>query len=135
MEIKICGKCKTEKPIDQFNKKRNKIQSNCKTCTRLQCKTHYQNNKKYYFDKAKKKRDELYAFVYSLKEVPCVDCNQCYPSYVMDFDHLENKEFLMATIAGYGSKNKILKEVAKCEVVCSNCHRIRTWKRKHNISL
>lgn len=48
----------------------------------------------------------------------------------MDFDHLGDKfKNVSAMIQeGFGIK-KILAEAAKCEVVCANCHRLRTWSR------
>jgi hypothetical protein len=49
----------------------------------------------------------------------------------MDFDHREGEE-KAGTIASQvcnWSWEKIKAEVAKCDVVCSNCHRIRTAKR------
>ncbi len=62
---------------------------------------------------------------------PCIDCKISYPYYVMDFDHVrgvkhKNVSELIATL----SKKKIDLEIAKCEIVCSNCHRIRTHMRK-----
>ena len=49
----------------------------------------------------------------------------------MDFDHVrgvkhKNVSELISTL----SKKKIDAEIAKCEIVCSNCHRIRTHIRK-----
>jgi lysyl-tRNA synthetase class I len=49
----------------------------------------------------------------------------------MDFDHVRGKKHknvmeLVPTL----SKKKIDEEIAKCEVVCSNCHRVRTHMRK-----
>jgi hypothetical protein len=65
------------------------------------------------------------------KGVPCSDCGQKYPPYVMDFDHKEahTKEFTIARVVAHG-RWALLVEMSKCDVVCSNCHRIRTHKRK-----
>ena len=63
-----------------------------------------------------------------LKAAPCTDCGVCYPPYVMDFDHLRDKRRLISRLRGVSTK-LLLSEVAKCELVCSNCHRIRTFKR------
>lgn len=65
------------------------------------------------------------------KGVPCVDCGQCYPPYVMDFHHRDPKEKLFA-ISQFGGCNRalFLAEIEKCDVICSNCHRIRTFKDK-----
>jgi hypothetical protein len=62
---------------------------------------------------------------------PCVDCRISYPYYVMDFDHVRGQKHanvmeLVSTL----SKKRIDLEIAKCEIVCSNCHRIRTHMRK-----
>jgi len=64
-------------------------------------------------------------------KTPCVDCGINYPYYVMDFDHVRGQKHanvmeLVSTL----SKKKIDEEIAKCEIVCSNCHRIRTHMRK-----
>lgn len=70
------------------------------------------------------------AFVQSLKNKPCADCNKSYPHYVMDFDHVTGKTFTLSS-PGRRSNKTILKEVEKCELVCSNCHRIRTFERRN----
>jgi hypothetical protein len=68
------------------------------------------------------------------KSVPCADCGQCFPFYIMDFDHRpgEVKAFAVANVAGQTriSAARIQAEIAKCDVVCANCHRIRTWRRR-----
>lgn len=69
--------------------------------------------------------------VRKLKSVPCMDCGQRYPYYVMDFDHREDKEFTISKRRAY-SIEKLLAEIAKCDVVCSNCHRIRTFNRNQS---
>lgn len=63
------------------------------------------------------------------KNVPCMDCGIRYPSYVMDFDHRDpsTKRFSIGRqVASYGI-DALRAEIAKCDVVCANCHRIRTY--------
>jgi hypothetical protein len=61
----------------------------------------------------------------------CADCGENYPYWILEFDHLNNKSF---TIAKYKDHSicleKIKKEIEKCEVVCSNCHKNRTFNRR-----
>ena len=48
----------------------------------------------------------------------------------MDFDHLGSKKQTIARLANSEASIKTIKqEIAKCELVCSNCHRLRTWQR------
>lgn len=67
-----------------------------------------------------------------LREHPCVDCGEADP-VVLDFDHLpgfeKRFEIARAVNASTRSWSSILTEIAKCEVVCANCHRRRTAMR------
>lgn len=69
------------------------------------------------------------------KAVPCADCGGTFPPVVMDFDHLpgHEKAFAISRIKGSSSLKRLLDEIAKCEVVCSNCHRIRTFSRRQHL--
>ena len=72
------------------------------------------------------------ALVDELKSAPCMDCAGQYPSEAMDWDHrlAETKLYdVGAMVGGRYSWDKIQAEIAKCDLVCSNCHRIRTKKR------
>lgn len=64
-----------------------------------------------------------------IKDVPCADCGQKYPHYVMDFDHVSGEKCFTMGHARCLSIERLLEEVEKCEVVCSNCHRERTFRR------
>lgn len=81
-----------------------------------------------------KQKAHLAKYIREYKERhACADCKISYPYYVMDFDHVRGKKHanvmeLIPTL----SKKKIDEEIAKCEVVCSNCHRARTHTRKIN---
>jgi hypothetical protein len=50
----------------------------------------------------------------------------------MDFDHLDSKtkKWNLSQWTRFANKELLLEEISKCEVVCSNCHRIRTYNRK-----
>ncbi len=99
---------------------------------RREChKRYYLRNKQLYREKNIRRRKELIDFVISLKQKPCMDCEIQYPYYAMDFDH-RNKKTKLTTISrminfhSY-SKEKIRKEIEKCDLVCAHCHRIRTY--------
>jgi len=70
-------------------------------------------------------------FLLGLRQHACVDCSQRLPPYVMEFDHRnpDEKRFLVAR-SWSRTKAGILDEAAKCDVVCPNCHRERTFHRR-----
>ncbi len=50
---------------------------------------------------------------------------------VLDFHHRRDKKFDIASYSRYVlSIKKIDEEISKCELVCANCHRIRTHTKK-----
>lgn len=78
---------------------------------------------------AARRRAKILAVVNEAKNKPCVDCGIKYPPYVMDFDHLSDKEFSIGAVKYSLSMKRLTEEISKCEVVCSNCHRERTHSR------
>ena len=72
------------------------------------------------------------------KNVPCMDCNTIFPFIAMDFDHRpgEVKSFTISVKGCWKATSErieeIEKEISKCDLVCSNCHRIRTWNRSNS---
>lgn len=135
--MKICTKCNKEKDLESFSKKVGELggrQPYCKDCAKAYKDNHYQANKKKYLFKNSEYALKRTEFINSLKVgKPCADCGDFFPPYVMDFDHLGEKEFLIARMRNH-SFESILKEVKKCELVCSNCHRERTHKRSIALS-
>ncbi len=63
------------------------------------------------------------------KNVPCADCGEKYPPCVMDFDHrrAEEKNFSIGPSVTNKGFSEIMAEIEKCDVVCANCHRLRTF--------
>ena len=60
-----------------------------------------------------------------------MDCKQLYDPCVMDFDHLDasKKRKAIGQMATW-SRAVLMNEIQKCDLVCSNCHRMRTKKRR-----
>lgn len=128
----ICNTCKANKPEDSFPINQSKKLGRGEKC--LECKSlynaaHYRANKDKYLKKSERNKIKTKQRVDKLKDKPCTDCGKKYPPYVMDFDHLHNKEFSIATGRKNGSYRAIIEEIKKCELVCANCHRERTHKR------
>jgi len=140
--MKICSTCKLEKELSEFSKNKAKadgLQVVCKSCRKIYADNYYQTvpkEKERLLKKNYTHRDALKKIVIEKKSVPCADCKVSYPFYVMDFDHQFDKKFTIAIAVMQGRSIKsVLEEIAKCEVVCSNCHRIRTHKYLDDIVL
>lgn len=93
-------------------------------------KNYYRRNKVKKLAGFKARRDRTNAFIRRRKEAPCMDCGLCFPPCCMDFDHKPEFE----KVARLGSMSswqidKVMAELAKCDLVCANCHRIRTEVR------
>ena len=70
--------------------------------------------------------------VWLVKSVPCMDCGNSFPPVAMDFDHRPGDgkfKDISLLVNGAYSIARIDAEIAKCDIVCSNCHRIRTHER------
>ena len=67
-----------------------------------------------------------------LRDVPCADCGGTFPPCAMDFDHrrADLKASRVTAMIGRAGDARILAEVAKCDIVCANCHRARTYERR-----
>lgn len=145
----VCTKCNVEKPEDQFHNRRRRDgtlakRRDCASCNYASQRIaaakrpdEYRRVRQRYWEhrrltgKNLKYLSDRYAFIEEAKKNPCTDCRQTYPVECMDFDHVRGeKRFGIGTAKGAcKSVQAVLEEMAKCELVCSNCHRIRTRKR------
>lgn len=78
------------------------------------------------------KARKLKLWMIRIKSKPCSDCGLKFPVCCMDFDHARGtKKFNLGSMfAHHYSKKLIEKELKKCDLVCANCHRVRTRDRK-----
>lgn len=128
---KTCSICKLKKDFSSFNKKEQGFQPYCKLCQKIVRREWYLKNKAQHARNISIQKSKIKKEFQKLKEnKPCSDCHKIYPHYVMDWDHRENKVDNVSTLVAKGQKTKALIEIDKCDLVCSNCHRIRTHQRR-----
>ena len=124
--MKECSRCHTDKPLEAFYKR----SAMCKVCHSEYNKEHYKANKPAYVAKARKNTNKTRDWVQDYKSTnPCKDCGKFYHFCQMDFDHTsDNKSGCVSHLVTSGLK--ITKEeIVKCDLICSNCHRLRTFNR------
>lgn len=131
--VKICTSCDEEKPLEEFYKSKRGKQgrhARCKRCYSLSYdQNYYALNKLTVLERNKishKKRLKWYTEL--KKDKPCVDCKQVFHPAAMQFDHLPGFE-KVNHISAIWSRAKILEEIQKCDLVCANCHAVRTYER------
>jgi hypothetical protein len=85
-------------------------------------------------ERSQKKRTEIRMMLAKIKEESgCMDCKEKYPYYMLDFDHVRgNKNNNLSYMVRFDTIDDIHKEVEKCDIVCANCHRKRTYDRVLN---
>jgi len=138
--VKTCPKCRQDLEDSEFHPSRRKgrkpgLQSYCKSCNKKSRLADYYANPGEWRSRTKKARGGLKLFVDSLKaNKPCTDCNGSFSPEMLDFDHLTDKEFSISlAVRETYSRKRILDEIAKCELVCPNCHRLRTMRRRTGV--
>ena len=137
-DLRVCRDCHATLPASEFalkNPRTGLRATRCKACQRAYAKLHYRKNRQKYLDKAVRRnaadRDRLAALIIGyLRTHPCMDCGATDPT-ILEFDHRDGVEkaasvnhFLRAM-----SLERIVAEIAKCEVRCANCHRRRTARQ------
>ncbi len=128
----ICTRCGKDKSEEEFVWKYKNVRraSQCNTCTRQNSKDHYNKNKNYYYLRNKKRKDDgvnISLICEYLSSHPCVDCGES-DIVVLDFDHVRGVKRVPVTLMEDYSKESLMKEIEKCEIRCSNCHRRRHAK-------
>lgn len=134
--MKICYKCKKQKPFQSFNKNKAKpdgYQGYCKSCQSEHDKIYYkvnQNRRKNIADRNVKRRKDNQLWLRDLKcNLGCMKCSENHPSCI-EFHHRDSKqkefEISVAVIQGWARK-RIIDEIAKCDNLCANCHRKIHW--------
>ena len=132
---KRCGRCGEDKSTEQFHrwKRGDGLQPWCKACRSTYDSDYSRRTLARRRERRRERRLEFVPWYQALKESkPCTDCGQRFPAVAMHWDHLP--EFTKGGDVGHlqrsMSKRRVLEEIAKCELVCANCHAIRTMQRR-----
>jgi hypothetical protein len=60
----------------------------------------------------------------------CIDCKMGYPYYILQFDHVRGTKVAnLSDLARVATMEEVIEEVAKCDLVCGNCHAHRSYMR------
>ena len=135
---KTCARCRRVLPLREFPLRRKdgtKRYGHCRACKAAYQRQWYERNRARHVANVaalrRARREANKRVVAAAKSVPCADCGRRYPPYVMDFDHVRGVKIgNVGSLKMMASMDALLAEIAKCDVVCSNCHRIRTHRRR-----
>lgn len=128
---KLCGSCDRFLPLTAFNRAGDGHQHWCRDCFVDYFRERGDRHRQQSGIAKAERRARAQRFVRDyLVDHPCVDCGED-DIVVLEFDHhREDKTATIARLVGAGARQgRLDEEVAKCEVVCANCHRRRTAKR------
>ena len=131
--MKQCGRCGTEQPLAEFHRRGNGHQAWCKSCRRAYDRSYHLRTRPTRIRQAKARHEKLVAWYRELKShTPCADCGGFFHPVAMTWDHLPGQEKVgdVGTLLRRHSRETLLNEIAKCELVCANCHAVRSFKRR-----
>lgn len=119
---KVCARCTFEKHVNNFTLLKNgRRHSYCKKCLRA-----YNGSFKRHGTQSISEN-----LIRSLKDnKPCTDCGRTFRYWSMDFDHVQQDKIHDINKFRRLNLEGTLAELKKCELVCANCHRMRTHRRK-----
>lgn len=126
-----CGRCERVQPVGEFSHHAGKRNSWCKTCHRDYDRWYYRKNPgRYRHNLAKGRRIRVELIAERKHEKQCRRCRRRFPYFLLDYDHIRDKSFSICR--GVGNRKPITtlrREIAKCQLVCVNCHReLSQWR-------
>ena len=143
-------KCNCPEGEVRFKKETRCVRRTCNTCTsscyaanperhRAYLRAYRQKHKAEVNEKSRvynsqRRWSSRYVLLRELKSNPCVDCGRIYPYYVMDFDHPDpTVKIADVSTLKLTSLPRLLEEIGKCDLVCVNCHRLRTYNSSQSL--
>jgi len=141
-QCSVCGKVKSKQDFFFRDKNTGKRHSQCKQCytdkRKGTYKQHYHKHGSEYRVRAIQRNRKIKDYLRRkmldyLTDKSCIQCG-INDRRVLDFDHLDPtlKSFSIARgITNTRSWDAILLEIKKCQILCANCHRIRTSEQQN----
>lgn len=139
--MKQCTKCLIFKNENEFHKNSNYadgIEYWCRECWKSYRKEYRDANLEEARRSTNDRRASRIQWFQNLKSnIPCADCGQIYEPYCMDYDHVPEKgqkiKSVTRMVMDNTSKEMILEEIDKCDLVCLLCHNKRTYNRFNDL--
>jgi hypothetical protein len=138
MEKRICNKCKVNKNIDKFpfkNKLKNIKHGSCLECWKEIRKESYEKNKSVTLKRNKKNIAKTREWYHEYKStLKCSKCSENHPA-CLEFHHRDSStkdQEVSIMLRGTISKENLMKEIEKCDVLCSNCHKKHHYNERMN---
>lgn len=139
VSTKVCGVCKAEKALASFSLKdaaKALYSSECKACHRQYRKAHYKKNRQREIARAASRSSEIKLWYKSIKSsLSCARCGERHPA-TLQFHHRNRSEkdfSISAAICRGLSVQTIEVEMAKCEILCANCHLKLHYEDTYNL--
>lgn len=126
LSVRPCSRCLKVKPVSEYPKY---SPARCRDCYNARARPRRANNFGPSYDAAR--HQSRRTMLADAKNRPCADCGGTFPACAMDFDHRDPRQ-KRANIGRilFGGLDRLAEEIAKHDVVCSNCHRIRTQRQR-----
>lgn len=129
-----CPRCERSLPVDAFPPRAGGTRRHCycRDCKSAYQREWYGRNRDRHLKEVREdttaRRRRVAEYLGTLKSIPCADCGRRFPPEVMDFDHVRGQKVsnISALRQSVGAR-RLDAEIAKCDVVCANCHRKRTY--------
>ena len=137
-ECIVCSRCGERQPISSFHhSSRRGRQAWCKSCRKEYDAAYWQKTRQTRVHFRRLRQEELECWHRRIKETtPCADCRGHFHHAAMHFDHLpgEPKRLEVSTLVHRGARRAVMHEITKCELVCANCHAVRTYERVRGVA-
>jgi hypothetical protein len=131
--VKLCRRCGRLTRLSDFHRRGSKgTQAWCKTCRQEYDHAYHLRTQALRLEQKRRRRQELNEWYRQLKSAkPCADCGGSFHHAAMQWDHLPGTEKVaeVSTLFRRGRMKAFRRELAKCELVCANCHAVRSFER------
>jgi hypothetical protein len=126
-----CKRCEQTLPLEAFNRYKDGYQWWCRECF----KAYFRERGSLHLEQvgaardARRERAHRHVLA-QLENTSCADCGET-DVVVLEFDHVDEKTGEVGALVTSSTRIDLIDlEIAKCEVVCCNCHRRRTYLRR-----
>ena len=134
----VCARCGQSKALSDYHRSRGGAHTYCRDCRNEYDRRYYDvRGRPARLARRRAQIDAARRWMAEIKTgVPCADCGETFPIYVMHWDHLPEfvKVNQVSVMVASRTREAVLEELKKCELVCANCHVMRTVNRARRAS-